>query len=237
MFCDDGSSDESLDIAEFYCSEFEEIHLDYRIHREINNGGICRIANTAATLSQYHLIYGGCSTDRLLPDFFLKQSKAFKLFPSAGLAFSDPYHFNDQGGINANSFNLGDEFIYFSPQESIELLRQKAFISGFTTVYKKELWAKYGGLREEFAHHSDWLLNLRIILEAGCVYVPGPIAQTRWRAEGYAEKGVNDPKKQLPVLDKVAELCKIDTDLKDFIIATDSIRWLGKFSGYLREKL
>lgn len=237
IFADDGSSDESIEIAEFYRSEFEEIQLDYRIHREEKNSGICKIANTAAKLAKFDLIHGGCSTDRFLPDFFLKQSEAFSRYPSAGLAFSDPYHFTDSGGMNPNSFNLGSDYIYFSPEDAIGLLKFRAFISGFTTVYKRELWEKYGGLREEFEHHSDWLLNLRIILETGCVYVPGPIAQTRWRAEGYAERGVNSLPTQKRVLDRISAECKIDTALRDFIVATDSCRWLGPHQNILRNQL
>lgn len=201
------------------------------------NRGICAVANHAASLAKYPLIHGIGSADRLNPDFYLKQAQAFERFPNAGLAFSDPLHFADSGGVNANSFNIQEEFKFFSPEESIELLRNNLFISGFTTIYQKSLWDKFGGLQEKFAHHSDWILSLRCILAAGCVYVRGPIAGTRWRDTGYAEKGVRDFTKQKPVLDEIAELCKIDMQLRDFIVASNSIRWLGPHQNYLREKL
>lgn len=237
IFADDGSIDESLEIAEFYKSEFEELGLDYLVYSSPENRGICAIANHAASLANHQLIHGIGSADRLNPDFFLKQHKAFELYPEAGLAFSDPLHFADSGGTNPNSFNIQADFKYFSPQESVDLLKNGLFISGFTTVFKKELWDKFGGLQEKFAHHSDWLLCLRCILAAGCVYIKGPIAGTRWRETGYAEKGVNNFTKQKPVLDEIAEVCKIDMQLRDFIVASNSIRWLGPHQNYLKERL
>lgn len=236
IFCDDGSTDDSLEIAEFYRSEFEEIGVEYTVYQAPKNMGICGIANYAASLAKYELLSGGCSTDRYLPNFFQKQAKAFELYPSAGLAFSDPYHFTDRGGSNPNELNLPSEFNHFSPEKTCQFLKQQSFISGFTTVYKTELWKKFGGLRPEFAHHSDWFLNLKIASIYDVVAIKGPLAQTRWRAEGYAEKGVHNPKIQTETLDKLAEEARIDTELRNFMLASDSWRWLGN-GQYLRDSL
>lgn len=237
IFADDGSSDDSVEIAEFYRSDFEELGVEYTVYSSPQNRGICNIANYAASLAKYELLSGGCSTDRYLPDFFKKQLEAFAKYPEAGLAFSDPFHFADNGGTNPNKLNLGSDFVCFSPVESQVWLRNNPFISGFTTVYKTQLWRDYGGLLTEFAHHSDWWLNLMIATNFPVVAINGPIAHTRWREKGYAENGVNNPEIQLPLLDKIAKECNINIELRKFILESNSIRWLGKYSKYLQDKL
>lgn len=235
-FRDDGSTDDSYDIAEMYIKEFEEVGVDLFVCGEGKNKGICYTANKAAEWSSNPLFYGGCSTDLLLPEFFQKQRKAFELYPQAGLAFSDPFHFSDEGWENPNSFNFQEEYRFYSPTEMVDLLKTNVFISGFTTVYKTELWKKYGGLIPSLQHHSDWWLNLCIVARHGAVAIKGPIAKTRWRASGYAEKGVKNPEIQTSVLDEIARLSKIEIDVRDFILKTNSWRWLGN-GPYLKDKL
>lgn len=235
---DDGSTDNSLEVAESYFPYLDEAtNSNYIVAGTKVNNGICFAANQVAKMAQHDLFYGGCSNDLLLPQFFEKSVLSHERNSDCAFSFSDPSHFADNW-VDPKSMGLGDKPIRFTPEESKKLLKKSLFLSGFTCVYKKDLWNEYGGLQEEFAHHSDWLLNMILAARYPIVYAGPQLARTRYTGKGFADKNVQNPQIQLEVLDKLAEFCKIEEnkDVKEFILESDSWRWLGSGS-ILRDKL
>lgn len=232
IFVDDGSTDDSLEIADSFYGEIPNLV----VVSQPENKGIMYSTNHGVDMASGDLVYCGCSNDVVDYSFFEKTGSMLEEYPLAGLCTSDPAHFCDEWR-SPNIYGWPEGFI--CPTELSELIQGGRFVSGFTTLYRRDLYLKYGGLLEDLKWHSDWFLNLLLAFKHGICYTAGPVAWTRWSADGYAHKGVFDFSKQKDVLDNIfARLDKEEMDwLRTYIRDSNAAQVLGPYSHYLSNRL
>jgi len=171
IIIDDGSNDETLEIAQDYAAMYPKL---IKIVSNETNQGIVKTFNKAVRIStgDFILILG--ADNRLLSNYIEECARILRKKPDVGIAYTDFYLFGDRARVLFASWNpefRGRElsqdyfeikFPVFS-ESSLQLLKSgRNFIHG-SSMFRREAFDEAGGYVEREGKPEDYDLFLRII--------------------------------------------------------------------------
>ena len=203
---DDGSSDNSIEVIEAFTRRDPIVCL----LRNKRNMGVIFRANQGMELAAGDYVYFAAADDRVLPGLFEKSMSLLAPYPRAGLCCSDPVQFDGRTGIvRENQLHLSDGPCYISPDELVEIQRQRCFsIAGHTTLIKRSAVVEAGKIIPELRWHCDWFFNFVIGFRYGICYIPEPLAALRVLPNSYSAAGTRQWSNQCEVLNHMLRLLR-----------------------------
>lgn len=190
LFIDDCSTDQSLSIVK----EFALKDPRLKIIENPQNLGVVKSANIGYNAAKGKYLTSLAADDRILPGFVEKTLTPLLENPEYGLCCSDCAMWYDRvPGKDPNKIyttklleNIeGTQF--FPPQKLLSVIRERRFwIPGHTSIIKRELFLKYGGLDGRLGPLSDWFLIHTIALFHGAIYIPEDLAIWRQFPSSYS---------------------------------------------------
>ncbi len=181
---DDGSTDNSLKVAEAYARCHEEVEV---VSHPTNRGVVSAVC-TGLARARATYVRSSPVDDELTPDFLERMLDVLHAHPEAGLAFADPAE-RRAGRVTRFSHHLADAPRYFGPGELRWILKRGFFtISVTATVYRKDALEAIGGFPEELAWQADWYTNFAVMLRYGACYVPGNFSVTDMSPTSYSAR-------------------------------------------------
>jgi glycosyltransferase involved in cell wall biosynthesis len=160
---DDGSTDESVQIAKKY---------DVKLIQQ-QNAGAAAARNTAVSHSNSEWIVFLDGDDIALEQRIKKIKEKVKENPSLNLIANDEYEGNDQDGwIIKYLYN------YYNPSRDLySQLLKGCFLSTSAMAIKKELFDKVGGMDVELRSAQDYDLWLRVAPHAQFDFIKEPLTK------------------------------------------------------------
>lgn len=181
IVCDDGSTDNSLEIIQRYLKTYDFIRL---IKNGQNLGLFPSLDKLIASVSGDYL-YAAASDDMVLPGFFEKSMELLKQNPQAGLCSTMSFIINKNG--ERNGFILTPVISgkpCFLPPKRVKgiFLRNGSWISGISSIINFHYFRENGGYRKELQAFTDGFLGQVLALKYGACFIPEPL--TCWRRLG-----------------------------------------------------
>lgn len=151
ILINDGSSDNSLKIANEYAEKHQSIHVLSQ-----TNKGVCAARNFAISHSKGRYILPVDSDNRISPEFIRLAVLEFEKDPEVKVVYPQAMFFGDKTG----------EWIL--PDFSLKLIARKNMIDT-CAMYPKEEWEKVGGYSEEIIAREDWEFWISTLKNGGKV--------------------------------------------------------------------
>lgn len=176
---DDGSSDDSVEIAESY--QRREPTL-IRLVRNPSNRGILANTGRLLTMARGDFVFFSAMDDLILPGFLERSMHLLARYPEAGVSSTLSRTMDDDGTPRGNvkmPIVLGrDGFI--PPGEIVSVYREHGnWFMGNTTIYRRATLEAIGGFRADLGPYCDAFASLVIAARHGACYVPAALAA--WR--------------------------------------------------------
>ena len=205
ILIDDASTDDSLNIA----LAFAKTNSGVVVRSNRLNRGVNASAQEGLALARGDYILFAAADDLWFPEYLNSALAILKKNPRAGLCFFDPASFVEENGsrrVMPNALKLSDGPAYLSPEELVEICRQKrVIISGMCLLNRQAVLAE-GGFDAALRWHGDFFLNFCVAFRQGACYVPGLHTCWRYQPQSHLSKGVRDTTAQRKVLSRLMEL-------------------------------
>ena len=175
---DDGSTDATKEILAPYIAKQKIVYIYQK------NKGLAGARNTGIRAAKGDYIALLDSDDLFLPEKISRQVEALEARPDCGACYSDLMHFTDPPAGETARVLYHHRYRY--PSGNIfEPLLHKQFLNPLATVFRKEIFAKYGFFDENLRRSEDWEFWLRIA-HAGVkfYYLDEALAEYRMRGTG-----------------------------------------------------
>ncbi len=151
ILMDDGSTDNSLNIAETYAKRDERILIFSQ-----PNGGACRARNHAISLSHGVYILPVDADNKIAPSFISNAVDELEKDHNVKVVCPSAEFIGDRSGL------------WELPPFSLNLLARKNMIDT-CALYRKEDWERVGGYCEEIIAREDWEFWISILKNGGKV--------------------------------------------------------------------
>ena len=201
---DDASTDASLDvIADYAKRDPRVLSLALKEHHGIN-----RAVNPALAIARGEFIHVAGADDFVEPVFLERCVAEMNSHPKAGLSFSDPTEFHEQGQRAIRfPLYLSEQPVHYDPVSMVDLFKRNYFhISANTGLYRTAAFREAGGYMPELHWLSDWFVTLVVALRHGACYLPEQLTYVTIRGDSYSASNLRDSKAQRPLLERVLKL-------------------------------
>jgi glycosyltransferase involved in cell wall biosynthesis len=201
---DDASSDDSRHIVEGYARRDPRV----RLLALAEHHGINRAVDAGLAAAAGEFVYGAGADDFVESIFLERCVGALTKYPQAGLCFSDPTEFHEQGERALHfPLYLSDQPVFFDPAALAALFSRNFFhISANTGIYRLDAFRLAGGYRAQLHWLSDWFVTLVVALRYGACYLPQQLTYVTIRGDSYSARNRHDPAAQHRLLDQVLDL-------------------------------
>ena len=174
IICDDASTDDSLEIIRRFTDKYSFMRL---IQNETNLGtGTTYRRLTDAASGDY--LYATGTDDKVMPSFFKKSIDILRQYPQAGVCSCLSFIIGNSGekkGIITVPMISLKKSRYFPPEEVRRLLlRQGNWISGCSTIVRRDYLNSCGGYRAELYCSQDSFVYQALALKYGACFIPEP---------------------------------------------------------------
>ncbi|MCS6243440.1 MAG: glycosyltransferase [Opitutus sp.] len=161
IIVDDGSTDDSALVAERCIAAFPQANI--RLLRQANSGQPALARNAGIHQARGDYILPVDADDRIDPGYIEACCEAIEDQPTVGLIYADPIYIKNgqakqvvAGQFSVASMKLGNQLVYCS-------------------LYKRELWCRIGGYRDNIRGYEDWDFWVAIaLLEVKVVHLSRP---------------------------------------------------------------
>lgn len=206
IIADDASDSATRDFLNKYKTD-ERI----KIYFGCKNIGLFSNLNRAINYSNGSYIIVLCTDDFLSHDCLENSLKLSKMYPDAGLILSN-YDVVDSQGKNLQSSSIyyynqitAQPLQLLNPDETLPLLLKFASINGNITgmFFKRKLYDKIGGFREQWRHASDWEWIYRAASHSPILMSKTPLATIRSHSEQLSGANFRNLSNSLEVIEMV----------------------------------
>lgn len=173
IIVDDGSTDNSLDIAREYAAKYPDL-IQVHTHPNGANCGISKTSNLGFSLAKGKYWSGLSSDDALYKDKIEKQVAFLEANPDAGFVYSYSDYIDAQG--NPVPGRLGEDIT--QETDPLEALLAYNVIPAVSVLARKEAMKKVGP-HDENLIYSDWDFWLRFIALYKVGFIPESLIQFR----------------------------------------------------------
>lgn len=188
ILIDDGSTDNSLEIAEKLAQKYPQI----RLYKNEKNQGLFKTVERGVELAQGSYLHFLASDDYRLPGFCEESMQLFDQFPEIPIVCSDFAHVseNNETKIRIDSLlPIIHSAQVFNVSNVRKIFRYSDFwVPGHTSIIRKDIYLKYGGLQEKLSLFSDWVLLHQIALFEGIIYLPKALGVMRLHDFSFSAK-------------------------------------------------
>jgi glycosyltransferase involved in cell wall biosynthesis len=201
---DDASTDTSRDVVADYTRRDPRVRLlALKEHHGIN-----RAVNAAVKIARGEFIHVAGADDFVEPVFLKRCVTEMNRHPKAGLSFSDPTEFHEQGKRAVRfPLYLSDQPSHYDPVSLVDLFKRNYFhISANTGLYRTAAFRDAGGYIPELHWLSDWFVTLVVALRHGACFLPEQLTYVTIRDDSYSASNLRDSAAQRPLLDQVLKL-------------------------------
>lgn len=208
LILDDGSTDESTQIIQYYADQHPFIHF----FRNDHNQGMFPAWGRLMSMVNGDYVYGGAADDFILPDFFEKAMHMAQKYPLAGSIVGDCVVIDKSGQeIDVITSGVWSDSIYVTPDLFLNdyLFKSKpthSFVSA--VIYKKKCLEEVGGFREELGFWCDTFAFRAIGLSHGICYINHRCACWRVMPNSVCHSTIRDPKKEFDIFRRLIGLMK-----------------------------
>lgn len=191
ILIDDASTDDSVQVIKKKLQDCPYAKVIY--HNK--NQGIFSSVEEGFSLARGECIATLASDDQVLPGFFEKTMSVLQKHKEIGLCCSEPFCFQTEK-LDISKIPIKDfKYAIYSPNEVVVQAKDNdLWVAGHTTIYRKDLFIKYGGLKKEHMQYSDWYLNHKIAFLHGMGYIFQPLSAMRWHSNTFTKKMRSDQK-------------------------------------------
>lgn len=187
IIIDDCSTDQSRKIIR----EYQKKEPKLRLIENISNQGPSYCVNMGAKEAKGEYLAICAADDFYFPQFFEKMIFLAKKYPTAALLCSGYFDFMDGQkpyGFRDQTFVIQEQELFFHPEDFVKFLWKTSFIiPSMTTIYKREVFLKYG-FDEDMKSLCDFYLNYQIALRNPIAFLKEPLGAYRIRKNSYGDK-------------------------------------------------
>lgn len=201
---DDASTDDSRDVIAAYQKRDQRV----RLVALKDHHGVSRAVNAALEVARGEFLYTAAADDFVEPIFLARCIEEMNKHPEAGMTFSDPTEFYDQGSHKVMyPLCLSERPTYFSAAALVDLLSRNYFhISANTGLYRTSLFREAGGYQPQLYWLSDWFVTLVVTLRHGVCFMPEQLTYVTIRSDSYSAQNLLEGKAQRALLEQVLKL-------------------------------
>ena len=206
---DDASTDNSVEIIQ----QFARKNSLVRFERNEKNMGVVKTSLKLLNMARGDYIYDAAADDKVLPGLFEKSMNLLERHPNAGLCSALSIRIDEESLNRGLLYSpiISKEEMFISPEMARSLLSKGgSWISGNTTIYKRDAFFKNGGYISELHSFSDAFIFMVMALKYGACYIPEPLACYRKMAGGYAASVMRDSSVRDEIYDYFEHLTKTD---------------------------
>lgn len=203
LVLDDASSDNSLEVVAAYEKRDGRIRaVPLKTHHGIN-----RAVTVALDLARGEYVYVAGADDFVEPVFIERCVTEMRKNPGAGLSFSDPTEYHEQGERRLRyPLYLSDAPIHYDPDALAALFRRNYFhISPNTGIYRTDAFREAGGYIADLHWMSDWFVTHVVAMRHGACFLPEQLTYVTIRSDSYSARNLRDAKAQRPLLEEVVK--------------------------------
>jgi glycosyltransferase involved in cell wall biosynthesis len=177
LFVDDGSTDESAEIARGFASRDKRIKAEYF---QSNRGALPAHANTWSRVSG-ELVYQFSSDDAINDrDFFRLAVEALQAFPRAGGFYGPAAMISTETGKLLGYMGKSEPQGYIAPLPFLRnFLNYRVFVPGISSVWRRAAIDDVGGYDYQLGPQADYFINHAIPARYGVVYAERAFARAR----------------------------------------------------------
>src|SRR5882724_1252462 len=159
VIVDDGSTDESLSIAEAYAAKYPS-YVRVLTHPGHRNLGIAKTSNLAMRSARGEFWSGLPSDDVLFPEKLELQVAYLEAHPELGWVYSNAEYIDEAGRSRPELGLFGEDLSRH--QNPVEQLIEQNVIPAMTILVRRELLERLGG-EDESLLYSDWDCWVRLM--------------------------------------------------------------------------
>jgi len=205
IILDDASTDNSVQVIEDAIRGHSFARL---VHNPLNlGGGGVPNANKGLGMATSKFILFLGANDLILPGLFLKVKESLEVNPDAGLFSAMVWLMDERGSyLRIHPSPVLSLFDTFIPPEMCRKIMayQGSWLTGQTTVYRREALVAAGGFDATLGGLCDLLAAHCVASRYGAAYSPTPLGVMRIHKGAFLVATVSDPKTLDAVLDEVA---------------------------------
>ena len=209
VVCDDGSTDNSVEIIQRFTSRYKFI----RLIKNATNLGVFRTHSKLIASVSGDYFYGAAADDKILPNFFEKSMALLQQNPSAGILSALSYIMDEKGKFkNIMQVPLISKKACFITQSRVrKLFNAKGdWIFGVTAIMRLDYFRKEDGFRSDLYSFSDGFIEQVLALKYGACFIPEPLTAWRILEDSYAHKTGNDHQVYKKLIENSVLLMKTD---------------------------
>jgi glycosyltransferase involved in cell wall biosynthesis len=198
LVIDDGSTDNSVEIAEEFTRQYPQI----RLYRNEVNRGVTFTTNRGVDLATGEYVGLFSVDDELTPGIFEKSLRLLAAYPQAALCGTiTEYTDMATGATWYYGAKVSDKPAYLPPARMVELGRQdRLHIASCSMLVRRDCFLAAGKYLADLRWHSDWFLSFVMGFRGGVCFVPEPLAKFFIHPHSLSSKGRSQTKEQLAVL-------------------------------------
>ena len=188
---DDASTDNSVEIIQQFAGKNPII----RFMRNEKNIGVVETSLKLLNMVRGDYIYDAAADDKVLPGLFEKSMNSLGRHPDAGLCSALSIRIDEKSENRGLLYSpmISKEEMFISPEMARSLLSKVgSWISGNTTIYKKNAFFNNGGYIPDLHSFCDGFIFMVIALRHGACYIPEPLSCYRKMLNGYAASVMRD---------------------------------------------
>lgn len=203
LVLDDASTDSSLDVIAAYEKRDARVRaVPLREHHGIN-----RAVTVALDMARGEFIYVAGADDFVEPVFIEHCVTEMNRHPDAGVSFSDPTEYHEQGECRVRyPLYLSEVPAHYDPKALVALFRRNYFhISPNTGIYRTAAFREAGGYIADLHWMSDWFVTHVVAVRHGACFLPEQLTYVTIRSDSYSARSLRDAKAQRPLLEEVVK--------------------------------
>lgn len=192
ILIEDGSSDNSLEIATAFCTQDVRV----RLINNVTNKGVYYSINAGLEAARGKYIHFLASDDFYLPHFLSTCLSALIQHPHSGLSVCNTCYYTHNPEVRyPYVVGMGNKSCLFTPQELGFAMRDtKLKFSGTNCIVKTSLVKEFGGFKRTFYSSCDWILLTKIALSIGAVYIPQVLVCWQKNPHGVSSSALSNKK-------------------------------------------
>jgi glycosyltransferase involved in cell wall biosynthesis len=201
---DDASTDNSIQVLQEFAAQNPTLRL---VQNEMNLGVLPNV-NKGLSLARGEYLFLQAADDEVLPGLFEKSLKLLAQHPEAGLSCTIADWREAATGLNWHmGVGMGDQSVYFSPQEMVELERQRRlFIASHTVILKRSALLAAGKFLPELKAFADWFTCCVIGFRYGICFIPEPLGIQNIVPNSFYQRCRRDKKLRQQMLSCILEI-------------------------------
>lgn len=201
LLIDDGSTDNSLDVVEFFKSKIKNLKLLKNEARQ----GVVKTVNRGIHAASGDYIILASADERILPDMCTQMKTALAQYPQGHLFVAKFTEWDATTGALSHGaqseldlwFLKGTRNRWICAETFKSLLAQKPIrLSANAAMFSKHSLLEVGLFDENLKWHSDWFAIYAVALRYGFCAIPQILSWYRLSEQSYSVQGTKDTKVQ-----------------------------------------